>query len=353
MLLGAIPVSFASVNKQMQKIAQSLQEIYPLMFRPVNQLTVRDKKKISNHVSYVKNQFQSLDSHLGSEKVTFRVSHTVMKQYTEDIQKVFSNGHFYFGQKMMHGLTKICISCHRHDRKTQSIFSSLSRNRFSTDLMYADFLFSVRDYKRALKYYDFYLNSVNSEIEDKNVPKVLFKRLTYYIAIKDDLYQATDYLSQEHRFIKSPTTKILIEQWKLTLKKLLRVKLKPSFESIKAELEKLNFDGLLSYGSRKLEMLYWQNKLIGHLQKSNNKKEVPELLYWLARLERKLENNIFYSIADLYLKECVFSYSSMPIAKQCYREYYDHVLFFFTGSRGTDLPKDIQNELSRMRSKLY
>jgi hypothetical protein len=70
-----------------------------------------------------------------------------------------------------------------------------------------------------------------------------------------------------------------------------------------------------------------------------------EILYWLALADRRLSNDLFYSLADIYLKDCVREYSKLPIAKKCFDEYKDGILFSYTGSSGTNIPDDVQAEL--------
>ncbi len=52
-------------------------------------------------------------------------------------------------------------------------------------------------------------------------------------------------------------------------------------------------------------------------------KIMPEILYWLAQCDRALNNNFFYSLADMYLRECMLNYPKDPIAMKCYQEFED------------------------------
>ena len=61
----------------------------------------------------------------------------------------------------------------------------------------------------------------------------------------------------------------------------------------------------------------------------------------------------FNSLADLYLQECMLIYTQDPYAKKCYQEYREYVEFSYSGSQGTDIPPDIQQELKKLHKKVY
>jgi hypothetical protein len=79
---------------------------------------------------------------------------------------------------------------------------------------------------------------------------------------------------------------------------------------------------------------------------------MPEILFWLARCDRALNNNFFYSLADMYLKECVLKYPKHPIALNCFHEYEDSVTLGYTGSSGVHMPSDVLGDLNKMKREM-
>jgi hypothetical protein len=55
----------------------------------------------------------------------------------------------------------------------------------------------------------------------------------------------------------------------------------------------------------------------------------------------------------MYLKECMLQYTSHPYAKKCFEEYEAYVTISYSGSRGTDIPDEIQDELKALRIRVY
>lgn len=68
--------------------------------------------------------------------------------------------------------------------------------------------------------------------------------------------------------------------------------------------------------------------------------EVSTPLLDLARCDRALNGDWFFSLADLYLQTCVRRAAKTPLARRCYDELKASVEFQFTGSRGADVPDD-------------
>ena len=80
-----------------------------------------------------------------------------------------------------------------------------------------------------------------------------------------------------------------------------------------------------------------------------NTKVEPEILYWLAICDRSISNNFFFSLADMYLKECITRYPSAPIAKKCFTEYETQTTLGYTGSSGIHVPPEVKAELKRLK----
>ena len=79
---------------------------------------------------------------------------------------------------------------------------------------------------------------------------------------------------------------------------------------------------------------------------------VPDILYWLAICDRTINDSFFYSLADMYLKECVIKFPTAPVAQSCFKEYEMETIANYTGSAGTFLPAEVRTELNQMKSLL-
>ena len=68
--------------------------------------------------------------------------------------------------------------------------------------------------------------------------------------------------------------------------------------------------------------------------------------------EKRLSNTYFFTLSELYLKDCIKKYSSSSYAKKCYNLYEDNILAGYTGSSGLDIPVDEKEELKRLKKYL-
>ncbi|WP_455202270.1 hypothetical protein, partial [Kaarinaea lacus] len=70
-------------------------------------------------------------------------------------------------------------------------------------------------------------------------------------------------------------------------------------------------------------------------------------------IDRSINYSFYYSLADMYLKECMLQYTSHPYAKKCYEEYESYIVFSYSGSRGTDIPDDVAQELKALKVRVF
>ena len=85
-------------------------------------------------------------------------------------------------------------------------------------------------------------------------------------------------------------------------------------------------------------------------QKKPTSSSIPEVLYWLAVVDREMTNSIFYSFADLYLKECMLKFPESGTAMKCYKEYESEMIFGYTGSAGTNIPREVLEDLKYLKT---
>ena len=83
------------------------------------------------------------------------------------------------------------------------------------------------------------------------------------------------------------------------------------------------------------------------LERPASQKFRPWVLYWLASVEKNYRLSMFDMSAENFLTECIEKYSTDKAAKKCLASYKEMQEQSFTGSRGTELPKDIVKKISK------
>ena len=89
------------------------------------------------------------------------------------------------------------------------------------------------------------------------------------------------------------------------------------------------------------------SRLYDYINVDKEQKNTPVALFWIARIEQKLQRNMFFSMSDLYLRACIKEYPSHPYGKKCFQKYKQEQIDSFTGTRGTELPASVKAELDR------
>ena len=102
-------------------------------------------------------------------------------------------------------------------------------------------------------------------------------------------------------------------------------------------------------GTEEIFMMNLVGNLGRYLNGTPKKETIAEALYWLALAERSIYDSMYFSLSDLLLKTCVRSYSIQPFARKCLQEYEDQLIFSYTGSRGTEIPSEVADELRLLK----
>lgn len=58
-----------------------------------------------------------------------------------------------------------------------------------------------------------------------------------------------------------------------------------------------------------------------------------EMLFWLAKCERSLSTLDWYSLNEIYLKECIVQYPKQSYSKACYDAYAEGMQTFYGPNR--------------------
>lgn len=273
-------------------------------------------------------------------------------------------------------MTALCVSCHTglSEKTAENAFGeaivSAKRTQFESDYSYANYLFLVRRFKDAKTYYELAIKnslklvsreSGSGPKDDRVFNGDLFNSFRRLLVIETKINfnpkEAMAILSKYRNekilttFVRSDLDHWLksLEDWKKIdvskmgpITNLISEKLMP-IESVREKVNSGDYD---------VTLLISSGLLSRYLNDHPQTELTPTILYWLAVAERRLSTTYFFSLADLYLKECIMQYPAAPMAKKCYKEYEDNVVAGFSGSSGTDIPAGEKRELDRLKSLL-
>jgi hypothetical protein len=293
----------------------------------------------------------------------FRPSLESINYHLEDTINAVKGNNYIFAQKRLKALTALCISCHSQlsEKGSENTFGNaikkVKRENFESDFAYGNYLFLVRRFSESERYYDL---AIEQSLKDGSEGE-LYPSLRRLISINTKInFDPKNAELMTQKYLDKPQLPPLarntLASWNKEIKKFKTFnpkKIKSVDSFIKKYLVPLEAKkSQTAEGENDMTLLIASGVLSKHLNDFPKSKLAPEILYWLSITERRLSNTYFFSLSDLYLKDCVKLYAKSKYAKKCYDEYAENIEFGYSGSGGTDIPAEEKRELDRLKGYL-
>ncbi|WP_455205883.1 hypothetical protein [Kaarinaea lacus] len=364
-------ISFATVaetdmriNVAMKKVGDTMMELFPIILNEVRFNNVENEDKIKAGVNNIITLLHQAEPHFTQRAQTNQISYDILMEHLKETQLAINAGNKLYAQNMLQEVTSICTSCHTQDDKSRTLFRGKGRDAFTNDFEYAEFNFLTRNYGLALEYYDRYLNSASALKPERTILNTTKKILTIYAQIYNQPGKGARHLEKYANNNKlTPLVKRNVTEWVKGLDELeangaAKVN-NVSFEELESYVHKylgpLDKPGAAVVPTKKEKAYHvWLQGLLYKYYSSNPpEQDIPKLLYWLSINDRATNYSFYYSLADLYLKECMLKHTDHYFAKMCFDEYNEYTTFSYSGSLGTEIPEDVQKELKTLRDIVY
>lgn len=296
----------------------------------------------------------------------FRPSLETINEHLEETILSVQSNNFIFAQKRLNVLGALCVSCHSQlpESVSKNAFrdniKKEKRERFDSDFSYANYLYLVRRFDESKAMFEKAIESSighSGKYTNQEVASSLRKILSIDTKIKFDYAKASAFVTKWEKDSRlSINDKKMVKRWALNLKNWKdfnpeAIKSMPDF--IQKNLAPLDMKKELIFsGEDDVTLLTASGVLLNYLVENPNSELAPEILYWLSLVEHRMSQTYFYSLGDLYLKDCIKKYPTSPYAKKCYQEYADSIEAGFSGSSGTDIPPEEKRELLKLKSLL-
>ncbi|WP_455222168.1 hypothetical protein [Kaarinaea lacus] len=355
--------SAVSVNEIMAEIGQTMEDLFPTLFDEKSMEQPAGQKQLYESVKKLDALFNEAKPHFDIKSPTYRISFDVIHAQLTNAMVAMKYDNYRHATNTVKEFVAICSSCHTQDSKLRTLFSDVGRTQFNSDLQFAEFNYMTRNYDTAIKYYEKYLKATDnlSEVELMTIMKRILTINTQVYNRPEDAIKELNKLKDYPGHTKFSRKNL--EEWLGGLKELEKQQASkvnnPNFEQLKGYVDKilgpLDDPGTADFPSKKekVSRVWLRGLLYHHLNTQPPREEIPVILYWLSIVDRSIDYSFYYSLADMYLKECMLQYTSHPYAKKCYDEYEAYVTFSYSGSRGTDIPDDIADELKALKVRVY
>jgi hypothetical protein len=299
----------------------------------------KDPKNKMTIITSLKN-FESKLTELEPQKIKntsgFGATYGLISRHLRDTQELLESGIYEYAWDKLNATTGLCIACHtRIPEKIETIPWKVLKDRMEKGPNFrdAEFLFLSHQYEKALEQFDGIIKNFSEGQNLSELKLILERKLAFFARVNRDPVMAIKSFNINLSNKKLPkqiskTIKTWIDSFKtwsqeppkdyknlsdLELLELVKQKIDTKLFGRKIDLNDPYLVDLLRYSGILYERLFGPK-----LSKSDS---AAEMLYLIAKIEQDLAPIRFYSLSDVYFKECITEYSKSPIAKKCFVDY--------------------------------
>jgi hypothetical protein len=265
-----------------------------------------------------------------------------------------------YARMRLNGLGNMCAACHMQAPKISNFtaYRFIEKAADEASFNNAEFMFIVRRYDEALASFDklirgFPKTAITSDQLDLAAQRkiAIFARVfrnpkNAIASFKTDLLN-TNLPTQTRRNIESWVS--ALEKWKLDTANPDKMNTEELVTYVENNLPNFALRNIAPNHPQLLNYLRLSGLLYERLFKESESPYTQRILYNLALCERSMGASYWYSISEIYLKECVVQYPKKEFSRKCYDAYKKGMEERYgSGS----IPENVQNSLDALKDYL-
>ncbi|RPJ79108.1 MAG: hypothetical protein EHM20_02260 [Alphaproteobacteria bacterium] len=330
---------------------------------------VRDSNKVTilKSLEALSSLFKNLKSHPVIGMQGLSLNQGVMNEQLEQTVALIKNDRKSMARAKFNAALNLCVSCHTQspgtvNKERAKLFADkdiqmLKINNFEKGELY----FITRDFEKAVSLYDKYIRASKKTDDDEFIFKALERQLIYFIKIKKSFPEAKAHFET---YLKEKRLNSKISQEVGEWVKILSGKsLWENFDPLKVKEEDMekfmktfiadDEEGPIFTLTNSSEVydLNLSSILMDYYNANPNTLHGAKILYWLATLDKRVNDDLFFSLGDYYLQACMENYPKDPIAKDCYDSYLDDLEINYQG-KDKDFPPEIKAKIIKLQKLL-
>lgn len=355
-----------AVRVKMNDISQTIRTMAPYIASEDQFKNKKNKKIIESQLTKLTEDFKNLKVHPIISTQGLNLNQSVMTDQLNQTLNLYKADRRSLAHAKFTSALNLCVSCH-----TQSPGKDLPKLFGDKDLKKmklnpfekGELLFVTRDYEQAMSSYDQFLMKSKKSDDDEFIYKALERQLIYFVKIRKDFAAGKTHF-EKYVGLKKFNDKINSEitQWVKTLG---GKGLWENFNALTAtedEMEKFmkgfiadEEEGPIFTVSDSSEVLdlNLSSILLDYYNAHPETRHGAKILYWLAILDKRLNDELFFSIGDYYLLSCMEKYSKDPVAHECYDAYEEDLeLNYTSGDKKKKLPEELTQKLETLKKQI-
>lgn len=347
----------SSIREEMNLISQKIRDIGPMIASEIEFTKVQNKEILTKALTELQIKFKNLKKHPVIELQGLAINQLIMSEQLGDVVHLVEKGKAVQGRAKLLSTLNLCVSCHSQSPgiKDAKLFSDQDITNFKiTNFEKAELYFITRDYEKANKLYSDFLDSSKKSDDDEMIYKALERELIYFVKIKKDFGAGKLYFEKfitQKKFSESVMHEV--SDW---VKMLSGKPLWENFDATKVSEEEMqkflkqfisdDEEGPIFTETDSTEVydLNLSSILLDFYNTHPDTKIGGKILYWLAMIDKRVNDDYFFSIGDFYLLSCMEKYSKDPIAQECYESYVEDMEINLIAQK-----KELNERLKRLK----
>ena len=354
-----------AVRHRMNTISGTIRELGPYIASEQEFVKEKNKQYIQKHLSELTDLFKNLKAHPVIATPGLSMNQAVMTEQLQQTVNLFKSDKRSQARAKFTAALNLCVGCH-----TQSPGQGLSKLFQDKDIEKmkisnyekAELYFITRDYNKAMELYDQFLMKSKKTDDDEFIFKALERQLIYFVKIRKDFAMGK---AQFDKYLKANifNEKITeeVSEWSRTLAK------KPLWENFspenakEEEMEKF-MKGFIAddeegpiftvTNSSEVYDLNLSSILLDYYNAHPDSKLGGRILYWLAILDKRINDELFFSVGDFYLLACMEKYSKDPVASECFDSYQEDLEMNYISKEKKTFPPEIIERLNNLKKMI-
>jgi len=359
-------VTEGDIKSLMYTVLAEISSLQEYMVSEKKFLDPKNDKVIANHIQQLSRLSTQVLKTKKLQVPGYRLSGEALDSHFQELKYAYNSGNKKYARWMLSATPYACASCHTQIAHSPKPLWELNEKDLSGSVFEkADFLFATRNYAQAEKLYTQMLRSYagdtlpNTTLDDQQIETVAKRKLSIFVRINRDFKNAEVSFSKDLQNKKLPkdlheNMKSWITQLKSASKqdpKILGKPMKVIAHAAKV-LDKLPRTFVSANNPQLVDVLNVSSLLYQTLHAHPRDELTASLLFWLGVADLSLNNEFFFSLGSTYLKECMREFPKTLVARRCFAEYEADVKNLYTGTRGTDIPEEVAQELKFFRARV-
>lgn len=358
--LGASPSADDKTKVDMRNVFENYLKMVPFIYDESV-----DDKNIIVYLKEFEKSFSSAKHGRVLKNPNFAPSANIILDSIKDIKSSLADKNEDYTRSRLKRILTTCTSC--HSQLPKSSFEKISHN--SSDLFKkyvvknyekAMVLYFLRDYDRSL---EFLAEDISDLLGKKGKESTIEKRLREFLKISlENSLKLNNFEGQLKSFLKQSKQKGIVERIEGYLKdvkkwkgrNLLKKKTEKDINILIAKILSPIENDILSgdISLYHVDLYVLKGLLSRYIVENPNSKLNQKILYWVGVIENQYKTLPLYSLGNFFLEECIVDFPKSKVSKKCFKAYKNSIEFEFTGSSGTNIPKDIKAKINKLKEKI-